>query len=129
MPGFRYARAWRRGAEWSLRSGNESHVTTNIWDDSAAPLGSLACQIHGSQRSTEGGPADLHYEGRGGTLAVSDSVRDGTGAVCRSQGRQRITVGLRGIVAVHTAGPWTTAIASHARVVPMAITQNNPPPP
>jgi hypothetical protein len=90
--------------------------------DSAAPLGSLACQIHGSQRSTEGRPADLHHEGRGGTLAVSDSVRDGTGAVCRSQGRQRIAVGLRDIVAVHTAGPWTTAIASHARVVPMAIT-------
>jgi excisionase family DNA binding protein len=101
-------------AEWPLRSGNESHVTTNIWDDSAAPLGPLACQIHRSQRSTEGRPADLHYEGRGGTLAVSDSVRDGTGAVCRSQGRQRIAVGLRDIVAVHTAGPWTTAIASHA---------------
>jgi hypothetical protein len=51
----------------------------------------------------------------------ASQVRDGTGAVCRSQGRQRIAVGLRGIVAVHTAGPWTTAIASHARVVPMAI--------
>ena len=56
------------GLEEGARNGHygavtSSRVTTNIWDDSAAPLGPLACQIHGSQRSTEGGPADLHHEG------------------------------------------------------------------
>jgi hypothetical protein len=43
-------------AEWPLRSGDEFPCHDDIWADSAAPLGSLACQIHGSQRSTEGGP-------------------------------------------------------------------------
>jgi hypothetical protein len=82
-------------AEWPLRSGNEFPCHDEHWDDSEAPLGSLACQIHVSERSTEGRPADLHHEGRGGTLAVSDPVRDGTGAICRSQGRLRIAVGRR----------------------------------
>ena len=63
MPGFGYPWAWRRGAEWPLRSGDEFPCHDEHLDDSAAPLGSLACQIHGSQRSTEGGPADLHHEG------------------------------------------------------------------
>ena len=63
MPGFDYPGPGGGGAEWPLGSVDEFHVTTNIWDDSAAPLGSLACEIHGSQRSTEGGPAYLHHEG------------------------------------------------------------------
>jgi hypothetical protein len=53
MPSFENPRAQRmgrgNGCKGAMRS---SDVTTNVRDDSATPLGSLACEIHGSQRST-----------------------------------------------------------------------------